>query len=1006
MNAETETANSLKELKDRIEYHQRESDWTSALSLLNELVILVPDDWRSHVSRGDAFFNLEDWQNAASAYKSALTIEGGFDWAWHNLSVSLFNLGDFNDSYRCYHSLKAINPSFWTVNADIPLVTKYANFISKDRSEGNVRQHELVPGTAIASSLPKPVEILYKEGQALAAKGRYEEAVTAYQVAVRLHPNHAELRHLLGDALLTLDRLDEAIFEYKAALKINPTSNWVCFNLGKALIKSGDPIQAVKYLREILYFDPNFTHVYLLLANTLEGIGQWVEATDIYRLYLEKVDPENIAVIERLNELLPQRAALSVSRLTQHLQKAYKAQPQETVDSKRLETAKRQLERLNVIALDSFIATNAKIKLPEATTPKVTIILVLYNRAELTFSCLNSILKSNLKSVELVIVDNDSSDRTRQLLARIEGAKIILNDENKHFLLACNQASELAAGEYLLFLNNDAQVLGNGIEQALRTIESSVEIGAVGGKVILPDGSLQEAGSIIWQDGSCLGYGRGHDPYSPEYMFQREVDYCSGAFLLTSRQLFNDLGGFDEAFKPAYYEETDYCVRVAKHGKTLVYDPDVVILHYEFASSSSSERSEQATRLQQQNRKTFVSKHSDWLADQQLPARANILAARSSLKNRSKVLFIEDRIPHIYYGSGHARGNTILRAMADLNCAVTLYPTDLSYVEEWADAYSDIPRQVEIMMGYGRPKLEAFLAERAGYYDFVVVSRPHNMEFLSGAIAQKDYLKNAQLIYDAEAIFCEREFVKRRLAGEVLSESYMQAKVSEEMALCKDADRILAVSEKDAAQFREAGCSNVNVLGHVLEIKPTPKAFLERKDFLFVGAIYEIDSPNADSVLWFSKEVFPKIQAALGTDVRLIVAGTNTVGELSNQVTQMGNDSIAMLGRVDDLTDLYNSARVFVVPTRFAAGIPHKAHEAAARGLPMVTTSLIQKQLGWANQTHLLTADTAKEFAKACVSLYSDQAMWTDIRLNSINQVKYDCNAASFNETIKEALLR
>ena len=72
------------------------------------------------------------------------------------------------------------------------------------------------------------------------------------------------------------------------------------------------------------------------------------------------------------------------------------------------------------------------------------------------------------------------------------------------------------------------------------------------------------------------------------------------------------------------------------------------------------------------------------------------------------MLFIEDRIPHVYYGSGHARGNTILRSMVDLNCAVTLYPTDLSYVEEWADAYSDIPRQVEIMMGYGRPKLDAF----------------------------------------------------------------------------------------------------------------------------------------------------------------------------------------------------------------------------------------------------------------------------------------------------------
>src|SRR5262249_1916395 len=154
-----------------------------------------------------------------------------------------------------------------------------------------------------------------------------------------------------------------------------------------------------------------------------------------------------------------------------------------------------------------------------------------------------------------------------------------------HFLLAVNQAAREARGEYLLLLNNDAQLLPGSLAAAIATLESGVDIGAVGARIILLDGMLQEAGSIIWRDGSCLGYGRGDDPFAPMYMFRRDVDYCSGAFLLTPRRVWEQLGGFDEQFKPAYYDETDYCVRLWERGLRVVYEPNAAVLHYEFASS-------------------------------------------------------------------------------------------------------------------------------------------------------------------------------------------------------------------------------------------------------------------------------------------------------------------------------------------------------------------------------------------------------------------------------------
>src|SRR5262249_6159644 len=149
-------------------------------------------------------------------------------------------------------------------------------------------------------------------------------------------------------------------------------------------------------------------------------------------------------------------------------------------------------------------------------------------------------------------------------------------------------AARVARGEVLLLLNNDTQVLPGTLESALATIRSDSGIGAVGARLVLLDGTLQEAGSIIWRDGSCLGYGRGDSPYAPMYMFRRDVDYCSGAFLLTPRKIWEQLGGFDERFRPFYYEETDYCARLWERGLRVVYEPKAVLLHYEFASSGSA----------------------------------------------------------------------------------------------------------------------------------------------------------------------------------------------------------------------------------------------------------------------------------------------------------------------------------------------------------------------------------------------------------------------------------
>ncbi|MGI9106624.1 MAG: glycosyltransferase [Pyrinomonadaceae bacterium] len=659
-----------------------------------------------------------------------------------------------------------------------------------------------------------------------------------------------------------------------------------------------------------------------------------------------------------------------------------------------LSAAKRMLASMSKISLESFLLSDSTIEFPHHEKPLTSILLVLFNRAELTLQCLYSILKSNTAPYEVVIIDNASTDATRALLKRIKGARIVENETNVHYLLASNQAARLARGEYLLLLNNDAQLQGDSISAASETLESADDIGAVGGKVILPDGTLQEAGSIIWRDGSCLGYGRGESPFAADFMFQRDVDYCSAAFLLTRRELFWEHGGFDEAYLPAYYEETDYCVRLWKQGKRVVYDPRVSVLHYEFASSGSQQS---AIDLQTEHRKIFATKHRDWLHSQFVSSPKRPLAARThQQKGVKRILYLDDRVPHTHLGAGFPRSNRILAELVKMGCLVTYYPLNFPH-EEWLNVYQDIPRQIEVILDRGKAELETFLTERADYYDLIYISRPHNLATFKTLLAKRPQLcGKAKIVYDAEALFSLRKIENLRLKGKQPSVQEQRRLIEAEVQLAEGCHTIISVSENERQEFVQHGYEDVHVLGHTLVATPTPKSFDERSNILFVGPIHEPDSPNADSVLWFGKKILPAIQKKLGTDVKFVVAGHAALGILD----QLKSHAV-VLGRVEDLTELYNNARLFIAPTRFSAGIPHKVHEAAANGLPLVATSLIGNQLGWQNEKEILLADTEAEFAAACVRLYQDRILWNQLRLNALKRVELDCCPDAFSNRLK-----
>jgi GT2 family glycosyltransferase len=649
------------------------------------------------------------------------------------------------------------------------------------------------------------------------------------------------------------------------------------------------------------------------------------------------------------------------------------------------------ITRAATTELLAFLATAARLAVPRHENPTVSVLLVLFNRAELTFRCIRALLCSSLP-IEVVIVDNASTDLSPALLARLDGVTVIRNDSNAGFGAGINAAAARARGTYLLLLNNDAELLPGSLEAMVQCAESQRGVGAVGGKLILPDGRLQEAGAIVWNDGSCMGYGRDAAPSAPEYAFARDVDFCSAALLLTPRSLFHAVGGLDRKYDPAYYEDVDYCVTLCERGYRVIYEPRAVAIHFEFASSGSLQR---ASEMQTGRRRIFVQKHEAWLQRQPSPDPAHIVAARHRTTGR-RILVFDDRVPHGSTGFGFGRAVELLRHLTALGHFVTLYP--LSFLSEpWPSVYADIPSDVEVMLDWGPERLREFLDARAGYYGTVIVSRSHNMERLCARLGPPDRW-GMHVIYDAEAVTAFREAERRRLTGQSRDESGERA-LRSEVELVRDAEVVLAVSELERTAFLQGGARRVVILRHSCEVRLTARAFDDRRDILFIGAFDPL-SPNADSVLWFAREVLPRLTASLPSPPSFVIAGQNPPEE----VVALAGSHIRVVANAQDLMPLYGNARLFVAPTRFAAGIPLKVVHAAAHGVPVVCTSLLARQLGWTSDVELLAADTPEAFAEACTRLYTDPHRWTLVRQQALRRVAADYSPAAFQAALRGAL--
>lgn len=610
-----------------------------------------------------------------------------------------------------------------------------------------------------------------------------------------------------------------------------------------------------------------------------------------------------------------------------------------------------------------------------AVPPVCSVVIATYKQGELLRDCLASmheVLGPPGDFYEVILVINGAQfEWTNSLVEVLRGVQVIDSPINLGFSGGYNLGASKATGDYIVLLNDDTVVLPNWLEPMIADVERLDNVGAVGSCNLSFEDTIEEAGSVVFSNGSTMGVGRDLPADALEWDFVRDVDYLSASSMLLPRAAWEAVEGLNIRFHPAYHEDVDLCLRLKELGYRIIYEPRSKVRHHVSQSSDQFWKD----MLMQHNRDYMAQR---WVNEyrENFPAplswdEMDLHVERAAQRARrvdKQVLLVDDLLPSTGIGAGFGRSVLMIEELVAANYAVTIAPTYIANPRT-----SDQLRELGVRVVTG---LEDYLARPEIVYDAVVVSRQTNAKHLETI---RRLQPQAALVMDHESLYhvrIEREAAMATEPADIerLTNAAAEAKAQENRSMAT-ADLNVCISEEEADYVRSVASSSPALViePRVAQIAPTPAVLDGRRDMVFVaGWMAGPASPNVDALRWFVDEVLPLVRR----DVPWARVGVTGASPPYN-VRDMVSDGVSILGFVEDLRPLYASARAVIAPIRFGAGVKLKTVEALEYGVPTVATTIGAEGIDvGAYPEALVVADDPRAYADALVRLLTDNDAW------------------------------
>ncbi len=636
----------------------------------------------------------------------------------------------------------------------------------------------------------------------------------------------------------------------------------------------------------------------------------------------------------------------------------------------------------------------APFAVPCDAQPVASIVIPVYNHFDHTLGCLRALAAHPPRAaVEIIVVDDGSSDETRPSCEQVEGLRYHRRLHNGGFIAACNDGASLARGEYVVFLNNDTVPQPGWLDALLATFDEHARVGLAGAQLIYPDGRLQEAGGLVFDDGNAHNFGRFESPNDPRYNCVRDTDYCSGAAIAVPRALFERIGAFDTRYAPAYFEDTDLAFAVRDAGLRTVYQPASRVVHLEGITAGTSVQ-QGVKAYQVRNRHTFADKWRDALQAQWPLGTIADIAVHP--RGTPRVLVIDSETPRPDRDSASLRLVNLMRLLLEEGAQVTFVPADLNHAGAETQRLQQLGVEAWYAPFFGTPA--AWLREHGERFDTVVVCRHYVLrEWLP---LLRRHAPRAKVVFDTVDLHYLRE---RRGAELSQDEALMRAsektrKLELDLIARSDATLVVSGIERELLA-QDAPRAQVEVLSNLHRVRGSGHPFHERRDLVFVGGFRH--PPNVDAVRWFVDEIFPLVRARL-PEVRFHCIGGDVPAEVEALAAQEG---VQIHGHVPDIDPYMDGARIAVAPLRYGAGVKGKVNLSMAHGQPVVATACAVEGMHLRDGIDALVADGVHGFADAIVRLYSDPVLWRVLSDNGLDNVQRHFSLDAARDVVRRVLL-